>query len=67
MKPMKDVTALIMAFFVVLIASGEAMAYFEEGHLIRVVYFNGTGGTGTGTEYLTDLGSITSFTSPSGA
>jgi hypothetical protein len=40
--------------------SGQAMAAFNEGDLIRVVY--NTGANGTGTEYATDLGAFSSTT-----
>ncbi|HET6516144.1 MAG TPA: PEP-CTERM sorting domain-containing protein [Thermodesulfovibrionales bacterium] len=65
---MKKIMMLLAVAVLMLGMSGQAMAvssqYFKEGDVVRVVYFNGTGGTGTGTEYLTDLGPVTSLTSP---
>jgi hypothetical protein len=66
-KKVKKIMMFLAVTMLLLGVSGQAMAFFENGDLFRVVYFNGTGGTGTGTEYVTDLGSIASFTSPSSA
>lgn len=57
---MKKIMMLIMVALLMLGVSGQAMASFEEGHLIRVVY----SGTGAGTEYVTDLGNLSTLTSP---
>jgi len=58
---MKKLVILLALVAVMLCVNGQAMAAFEDGHLIRVVY----SGTGAGTEYATDLGSFSSLTSPS--
>jgi hypothetical protein len=59
---MKKIMMLLIAMVLLLGVSGQALAYFEDGDLIRVVY------SSTGTmESATDLGSITSLTSPSTA
>lgn len=50
---------LLIAAVMLFSVTGQAMAAFNEGDLIRVVY----SGTGTGTEYATDLGAF-SATSP---
>src|SRR5574341_1577011 len=57
---MKKILMLMIVAVLMLGISGQAMASFEEGHLIRVVY----SGTGAGTEYVTDLGDFLSLTSP---
>ncbi len=51
---------LMMVALLMLGVSGKAMAAFSEGDLIRVVY----SGTGSGTEYATDLGNFSSLTAP---
>src|SRR5271169_4548822 len=53
---MKKIIMLIMVAVLMLGVSGQAMAAFNEGDLIRVVYT----GTGSGTEYATDLGAFSS-------
>jgi hypothetical protein len=58
---MKKLTVLFMVALFMLGISAQAMAYFEDGDLIRVVY------SSAGTmETATDLGSIASLTTPSG-
>ena len=47
-----------MVALLMLCVSGQAMAAFNEGDLIRVVY----SGTGSGTEYATDLGNFSNLT-----
>ncbi len=56
---MKKIMMLLIVGLLMLGVSGQAMAAFNEGDLIRVVYT----GTGSGTEYLTDLGNFSSLTS----
>jgi len=51
---------LMMVALLMLGVSGQAMAAFNEGDLIRVVY----SGTGSGTEYATDMGNYSSLTAP---
>lgn len=57
---MKKALMLLAAMVLVFSISGQAMAYFTAGDLIQVVYKTG----GTGNEVLTDLGSITNWTTP---
>lgn len=57
---MKKLTMLLVAAALLSCVSGRAAAYFEEGHLIQVVYERG----GT-KEIVTDLG-LWNYTSPSG-
>lgn len=58
---MKKIMMLFVAMMLVVGFTGQAMAAFEEGDLIRVVYRMSANGTGT--EYATDLGAF-SATSP---
>lgn len=51
---MKKIMMLLMVAVLMLGVSGQAMASFEQGHLIRVVYNNTAAGLGN--EYATDLG-----------
>ncbi len=60
---MKRISMFLLAMIMLLSVSGQAMAYFEDGHLVRVVY----SGTGTGMETATDLGLISDWTSASTA
>jgi len=57
---MKKIMMLMMVALLMLGVSGQAMAAFNEGDLIRVVY----SGTGAGTEYATDMGNYSSLTAP---
>ena len=59
---MKKIMMLFMAALLLFSLSGQAMAYFEDEHLIRVVY--NRGGT---YEIVTDLGSGWDLTSPTSA
>ncbi len=60
---MKRISIFLLAVIMLFSVSGRAMAYFEDGHLIRVVY----SGAGTGMETATDLGLISDWTSVSTA
>jgi hypothetical protein len=51
---MKKIMMLLIAVVMLFSVTGQAMAAFNEGDLIRVVY----SGTGAGTEYATDLGAF---------
>ncbi|MGC1456606.1 MAG: hypothetical protein WA946_15585 [Nitrospirota bacterium] len=51
---MKKIILLFVAMMLMVSFAGQAMAAFDEGDLIRVVY----SGTGAGTEYATDLGAF---------
>lgn len=57
---MKKIIMLLAAMMLVFGVSGQAMAYFADGDLIRVVYSS----SGT-VESATDLGSISAWTAPS--
>jgi hypothetical protein len=57
---MKRILMLMMVALVMFGVSGQAMASFNDGDLVRVVYQ----GSGTGTEYVTDLGNFSTLTSP---
>jgi hypothetical protein len=59
----KKIMMLLAVTMLLLGVSGQAMAAFENGDLIRVVY----SGTGSGIEYATDLGNFASLTSPGSA
>jgi len=50
----------MMVALVMFGVSGQAMASFNDGDLLRVVYT----GSGSGTEYITDLGNFSTLTSP---
>jgi hypothetical protein len=54
---MKKIMMLLLVAVLMLGVSGQAMAAFQEGDLIRVVY--NSSANGTGTEYATDLGQFT--------
>ena len=58
---MKKIMMILAVVVLLLGASGQAMAAFVDGDLIRVVY----NGLGTGTEYATDLGNFSTLTSNS--
>jgi hypothetical protein len=55
---MKRIMMLLMVALVMFGVSGQAMASFNDGDLIRVVYQ----GSGAGTEYITDLGNFSQAT-----
>jgi hypothetical protein len=55
---MKRHISVLLAALLVLTIAGQAAAYFEKGHLIRVVYDK----AGSGVEVATDLGDISSWT-----
>ncbi len=59
---MKKIMMLLMIAVLMLGVSGNAMAYFEQGDLVRVVFSTING---TGTEYATDLGLYNNLTSVS--
>jgi hypothetical protein len=57
---MKRILMLMMVALVMFGVSGQAMASFNDGDLLRVVYQ----GAGAGQEYVTDLGAFSTLTSP---
>jgi len=59
---MKKIMMLLLVAALMLGVSGNAMAYFDQGDLIRVVYSQING---TGTEFATDLGNYSNLTDPS--
>lgn len=62
---MKKIAVIIMAFMLLFGLTGQAMAYFEEGHLIRVLYTKDvSSGVAGEKEIVTDLGGDYNFTSP---
>jgi hypothetical protein len=60
-KKMKKIMMLMMVALLMLGLSGQAMAFFEEGHLIRIV---SNLNSGLGYEYATDLGDFTGLYTP---